>query len=720
MRYLTLLFLFLLQVYQSNSQGYLLADGANTIDFSLLTGSGFASSPAAGQLDSDEWKTSGFSDGDSDFGTDYTTGDYARGTSSGGVTTGGVYIFDVGGGNEALGVQPGGSDFTPGFFYLRTTNNTGSAIQEIQVSYDIYEFNDQNRSNSIAFSHSDDDVNYEQITSLDFVSEEASDAIPSWQSTVRSTTLTGLDLLNASNYYLSWGGTDVSGSGSRDELAIDNIIITTYLDNVTAPRFISDFPVARNITTDNFDLVVQLDEIGTAYYVVLPAAAPAPDSDQVKAGENASGASAGISGSMAVPTANNDAIVNIPGLVEGLTYDVYIVAEDDEGSPNLQTTPSMIQIEAKLESIAITEFISNPFGVENGAEWIEIYNFGGSAVDLNGWTLKDEGIENVTISSSSLIIESDSYLILANDKSTFETQWLGGMTDSRVIDISNFVLGNASDQIILSNSSGSTIWSLAYDDDETEGNSTYLVYSESTEINSYGSMALPGVVRNGNDNLGTTLGYEGNNHTTDGLSYTSTQGDIGSPLDGNYNITLPVELLSWAGTAQPDHAKLKWSTSSELNNMGFFIEKSTDGEQFIQLDFIKGNNTTNEINRYNYEDYTFTQSAYFRLTQIDHDGTETLTRVIYLENRNKGLFKLYPNPISNQVFLTNSFDKQILSLRINDLQSNIYSGKVNWEKARQIVLSLRPGIYHITINKNSQRILNHYALEMHRIGFDAE
>lgn len=682
-------------------QGLLLSDGANTINFTGLTGTGFITSPASGELDSDEWRIAGLSDGDSNFGADYTTGDYARGSSTGGVSTGGVYIFDVGSGNEALGIQPTGTDFTPGFFYLRTTNNTGDAIQEIEVAYEIYDYNDQNRSSSIAFSHSDDDATYNQIVALDFITAEASDAVPAWQNTARSTTLTGLNIANAANYFFSWGGTDIAGSGSRDELAIDNIVITTHLDNVTAPRFIMDFPVARNVATDNFDLVVQLDEIGTAYYVVLPEAAPAPDSDQVKAGENASGASAGISGSLAVPTANTDAIVNIPGLIEGLTYDVYIVAEDDEGTPNLQGTPTMIQVEAKIESIAITEFIANPFGTENGAEWIEIYNYGGTSVDLNGWTLSDEGLENVTIISSSLIIESNSFLILANNKLTFETEWLSGADDDRVVDIPNFVLGNTSDQIVLSNSSGSAVWSLAYDDDETEGAATYLVYSESMDVNSYGSMALPGVVRNGNDNLGTTLGYEGNNHTADAQAYNSTQGDTGSPLDGDYNMLLPVELISWRGHAASNGAALNWSTSVEINNEGFIIEKSIDGKAFRQISFVAGHGNTNRIIHYSFTDDAFEHSCYYRLVQVDYDGTESLSDIIHIKKKQSPI-KIYPNPFHDKVYFSGFSESSLAYLIIHDLQSTIFSGHVDLQEARLLLLALKPGYYHISINHQPQ------------------
>ena len=97
--------------------------GVNSGEFD---GSGFASSPSDGQLDCDGIIATGLSDGDGAFGTDKTSGDFARGTDSAsphnGVGTGGIYAFEVSSGNYAIGVQPGGSDFTPGSFILKITS----------------------------------------------------------------------------------------------------------------------------------------------------------------------------------------------------------------------------------------------------------------------------------------------------------------------------------------------------------------------------------------------------------------------------------------------------------------------------------------------------------------------------------------------------------------------------------------------------------------------
>lgn len=203
-------------------------NATTTIRFSSFTGAGFSATPTPGQLDSNDWKVLGMSDEGPppSFGGEYTTGDWARGSNTGGgVTTGGVYAFNVGPGNIALGVQPGGSDFTPGSFVLRIQNNTGSTVSSWNLSYDLFVRNDQARSNSLNWEWSTDDTNYTSLSTYNSV--ETADASLPW-SNVQSPSVNGLNaaVSDGAFLYLRWIGADVSGSGSRDEFAIDNISIT--------------------------------------------------------------------------------------------------------------------------------------------------------------------------------------------------------------------------------------------------------------------------------------------------------------------------------------------------------------------------------------------------------------------------------------------------------------------------------------------------------------
>jgi len=187
-----------------------------TIDFIDFNGTGFAPDPVSGQLDSDTWVITGFSDDDTlYFGDSGTTGDVARGSSNGGVTTGGIYAFDTGSGNIALGFQPCGSDWTPGSIILRIQNNSGKEIIRLDVTYSIFIHNDQGRANSFCFSHSADNIVYTNEKTLNYTSPETADVSLTWIEILKNISLTSLNIDNKEYYYIKWEGDDVSGSGSR-------------------------------------------------------------------------------------------------------------------------------------------------------------------------------------------------------------------------------------------------------------------------------------------------------------------------------------------------------------------------------------------------------------------------------------------------------------------------------------------------------------------------
>lgn len=206
-----------------------------TVDnFDAFAGAGFASSPGAGQLDSDFWRVTGLSDGDGSFAGTFTTGDFARGESSGGVTTGGVYSFEAGTGNQVLGLQPTGTDFTPGTITLWLRNDTGSDVNSWDISYDIFYYNDQARGNTFNFQYSTDDSSYTAVGALDFNTPASADITPAWLSVTRTTTL-NLTIAAGGSLYLQWTSDDLLGSNNRDEFGLDNISIDASSGPIPEP-----------------------------------------------------------------------------------------------------------------------------------------------------------------------------------------------------------------------------------------------------------------------------------------------------------------------------------------------------------------------------------------------------------------------------------------------------------------------------------------------------
>lgn len=213
---------------------YSVVGSTTTVDFTGFTGAGFQANPTAGQLDSDDWASTGMSEGDLAFGGSRTVapGDYARGTTSGGVTAGGFYAVTniTAATGVSFGIQPIGNDWTPGTLTLQIRNNTGVTLDSISVGYDLFVRNDEDRSNSFNFSYAVGPLNSPGAfaasgsPSDSFTSTAGADGL-GWVSQRSTATLTTIatQISNGQSIFLRWSGDDVGGSGSRDEFAIDNI-----------------------------------------------------------------------------------------------------------------------------------------------------------------------------------------------------------------------------------------------------------------------------------------------------------------------------------------------------------------------------------------------------------------------------------------------------------------------------------------------------------------
>jgi len=114
----------------------------------------------------------------------------------------------------------------------------------------------------------------------------------------------------------------------------------------TAPSFSSTYPKTSSVTATGFNVAVSLDEIGTAYFVVLVDGASTPLSSQVKAGTDASDSAVATTskGTISVSSAGTEYTGSASSLNSSTAYDVYVVAEDDESTPNLQSSPTKIDV----------------------------------------------------------------------------------------------------------------------------------------------------------------------------------------------------------------------------------------------------------------------------------------------------------------------------------------------------------------------------------------
>ncbi|MBL7952057.1 MAG: FG-GAP repeat protein [Flavobacteriales bacterium] len=115
---------------------------------------------------------------------------------------------------------------------------------------------------------------------------------------------------------------------------------------------------------------------------------------------------------------------------------------------------------------------------------------------------------------------------------------------------------------------------------------------------------------------------------------------------------LPVELLHQRVRCFMEGARLEWSTASERSCAGFVVERSTDAAQWVQVGFVPGAGSSQTPLDYVYSD-TSTPAllTYYRLRQVDLDGTETMLPVMALEPCADDTVSLlaWPTPASDQL-----------------------------------------------------------------------
>ena len=113
---------------------------------------------------------------------------------------------------------------------------------------------------------------------------------------------------------------------------------------------------------------------------------------------------------------------------------------------------------------------------------------------------------------------------------------------------------------------------------------------------------------------------------------------------------LPVELSRFAVERRTGYNMLVWTTVSEIDNDGFYIQVSGNGKSWDNLDWVNGNGNAVDRIDYSYKlDPIATQAyKYVRLKQVDFDGAYEYSRVLELPQSNNR-FSIYPNPTSDYV-----------------------------------------------------------------------
>lgn len=166
---------------------------------------------------------------------------------------------------------------------------------------------------------------------------------------------------------------------------------------------------------------------------------------------------------------------------------------------------------------------------------------------------------------------------------------------------------------------------------------------------------------------GFTLGVNGDvNNNTSSHSYFA--------MKGIQSVVLPVDLVSFKARLSEYVSYISWETASEVNSSHFFVQKSADGINFENIGRVEAAGNSGLLLTYAFDDLNpFPGNNYYRLHQVDIDGTNEYSDVILVKNGEKeSILTTFPNPSNNQlnVNLISYLDENIV-LQVYDSKGSL-------------------------------------------------
>jgi hypothetical protein len=175
--------------------------------------------------------------------------------------------------------------------------------------------------------------------------------------------------------------------------------------------------------------------------------------------------------------------------------------------------------------------------------------------------------------------------------------------------------------------------------------------------------------------------------------------------------TVPVSFVQFSGERKSNNLNLlSWSSTNEINNAGFELQRSNDGKIFSAITFIPSKSQDNKaesIYHYSVTDKTTSNEIqYYRLKQIDKSGKYAFSQVIAIQQNkstNFAITSIYPNPANKEISikLTAPSASLTTNLRISDI-----SGRTVLQQKLSIVAGENSFTVPVNMLKKGSYVLN--------------
>jgi autotransporter-associated beta strand protein len=189
------------------------------------------------------------------------------------------------------------------------------------------------------------------------------------------------------------------------------------------------------------------------------------------------------------------------------------------------------------------------------------------------------------------------------------------------------------------------------------------------------------------------------------LTYTGYKGSF-SPfaIGGSQTVALPIELIAFNATCMSDFTQIRWTTASEKNNKMFELYRSDNALDWEWIHTESGQGDKASETNYQFMD-SKKQAAYYRLKDIDFDGKENWSQIIFADcESNTSKTEVYPNPAQDFIKVITEIDEKTI-LRIVSLDGRILKTLPLISNQTLVdIKSLVSGVYIIEITNQKSTI----------------
>lgn len=173
-----------------------------------------------------------------------------------------------------------------------------------------------------------------------------------------------------------------------------------------------------------------------------------------------------------------------------------------------------------------------------------------------------------------------------------------------------------------------------------------------------------------------------------------------------YSAPLPVKFSSFEAKSINQVTLINWTTSAEINNNYFAIERSADGNVWNEIGTVKAGNNHSSVQSYSFTDaQPLSGTSYYRIRQVDNNGEFTFSETISSSASFTDNLKVFPNP-AGTYFRIESENIDDVTISVMNAQGQTF--ELSSETAGNIrtfsTEGLQNGVYFINANINGQSV----------------